>query len=372
MASDELSSGFFGPDVLPSGQEVQAVQEIYCSSSGAARLLRGERYGRLHILKTLQPSYEGNEFYERALRKEFDISYGLEHPNICRTLGWERVDGIGQCILQEYVDGITLQAFMEQGKLTATLARKLLSELCDALQYIHNRQIVHRDLKPVNMLITHNGNNLKLIDFGLSDCDDYDLLKLPAGTRRYMAPEALLPDAPLDLRADIYSLGVIIGDMAERLKDRRLAKISRRCTRPRPEQRYASAAQVKAVLSEVPWLRRRSKPLFAAAVVAATLVVWLLVRWLSAPVVFPVYSNYPYAAACRQVLEEERLRLSRLTAPRSAETLQADSIRLMHHLETTLQAEYPLPAQRETALYRRQWQDLQQAAHALLGGDSLR
>lgn len=68
--------------------------------------------------------------------------------------------------------------------------------------------------------MTHNGHNVKLIDFGLSDCDDYDALKLPAGTRYYLAPEALKPGQPLDLRADIYSLGIIIGEMAESLKDK--------------------------------------------------------------------------------------------------------------------------------------------------------
>ena len=92
------------------------------------------------------------------------------------------------CILLEYVDGVTLKEFMQHGKLTRPVAVKIINELCSALQYIHSKQIVHRDLKPDNILITHNGNNVKLIDFSLSDCDDYDVLKLPAGTRYYLAP----------------------------------------------------------------------------------------------------------------------------------------------------------------------------------------
>lgn len=151
--------------------------------------------------------YEGTVFYEQALKKEFNIGYQLEHPHICRTLGWESVPSIGCCILLEYVDGVTLKEFMQHGKLTRPVAVKIINELCSALQYIHSKQIVHRDLKPDNILITHNGNNVKLIDFSLSDCDDYDVLKLPAGTRYYLAPEMLQPDVSLDLRADIYSLG---------------------------------------------------------------------------------------------------------------------------------------------------------------------
>lgn len=134
---------------------------------------------------------------------------------------------------------------MQHGKLTLPLAIKIITELCSALQYIHSKQIVHRDLKPSNILITHNGNNIKLIDFSLSDCDDYDVLKLPAGTRYYLAPEIFQSGTSLDLRADIYSLGVIIGEMATLLKDKHLAAISRKCTRQKRDKRYASATEVK-------------------------------------------------------------------------------------------------------------------------------
>lgn len=126
------------------------MQEIYSSASGYNRLFRCERYGRIHVLKTLQTSYVGSRFHEQALHKEFAIGYQLEHPHICRTLGWEQVPGLGCCIVMEYIDGMTLKAFMQQGKLTPLLARKLIAELCGALKYMHSKQIVHRDLKPDN------------------------------------------------------------------------------------------------------------------------------------------------------------------------------------------------------------------------------
>ena len=172
--------------------------EIYVSASGFERLFRCQRYNRLHILKALKPEYVGNAFYEQALRKEFDIGYQLEHPHVCRVMGWETLPQLGHCIVMEYIDGMTLREVMKRGLLTPVLARKFVAELCSALGYLHGKQIVHRDLKPENVLVTHNGHNIKLIDFGLSDCDNYDALKIPAGTRYYIAPEALKVGQPLD------------------------------------------------------------------------------------------------------------------------------------------------------------------------------
>ena len=79
------------------------------------------------------------------------------------------------------------------------LSRKIVSQLCDVLEYIHSKQVIHKDLKPENILITHNGQNVKLIDFGLSDSDDYAPLKFHAGTQAYAAPE-LLSGGKIDCR----------------------------------------------------------------------------------------------------------------------------------------------------------------------------
>ena len=178
-------------------------------------------------IKILKEELAGNSDFLRRFRNESKAIAVLSHPNIVKVYDVSFGDRI-QYIVMEYIDGLTLREFMEQGRLTPELARKFVQELCSALGYLHGKQIVHRDLKPENILVTYNGNNIKLIDFGLSDCDDYDVLKLPAGTRYYLAPEALKPGQPLDLRADIYSLGIILGEMAERLKDKRLAAVSRR------------------------------------------------------------------------------------------------------------------------------------------------
>ena len=281
MGDADISSGFIDVAQQTGEQLFTELREVYVSSAGYERLFYGRRYGRLHILKTLKPAYAGNPFYEGALHKEFSIGYRLEHPHIVRVLGWETLPDLGHCIVMEYIDGMTLRQFMEQGKLTPELARKFVCELCDALGYLHNKQIV-----------THNGCNVKLIDFGLSDSDDYDILKLPAGTRYYLAPEALTPGQPLDCRADIFSLGVIMGEMAELLKDKQLAVVSRKCTRQKPAQRYVSARAVAQALCAKASYRGRTWLLAAAVLLLFVLYIFYRYGMTDERAVsFPVYGN---------------------------------------------------------------------------------
>lgn len=295
MGESNLSSCFLVLDTSDSSiQGFTDKEEIYESELGYARLFRCSRYGKLHILKGLKSAYIGNVFYEQALRKEFEIGYGLEHPHIGRVLGWETVPTLGHCIVLEYIDGITLRAFMEQGKLTEENAKKILHEVCDALEYLHERQIVHRDLKPDNILITYNGLNVKLIDFGLSDSDDYEILKFPAGTRYYLAPEVLQPGQILDCRADIYSLGIIMGEMAERLQSKKMAAVSRKCTRKEPAERYASAAKVAHALESKSfsfgWVVSAAVLLLLA--IACTIYLLYVKQEVEHPVPLPIYGNH--------------------------------------------------------------------------------
>lgn len=365
MESDSVTSGFIREEAVHDGSHYRELQEVYVSASGSNRLFRCERYGRIHILKTLQARYAGSDFYEQALRKEFNIGYQLEHPNICRTLGWEQHPELGRCILLEYIDGITLKEFMEQGKLTRPLACKIVTELCNALHYLHSKQIVHRDLKPSNILITHNGNNVKLIDFSLSDCDDYDILKLPAGTRYYLAPEVLQPDAPLDLRADVYSLGIILGEMATLLGNKRMAAVSRRCTQRKPERRYSSVEEVSAALVAPVLLLRRWLWSTAVVGVLALLGAGTSYYYSSRPRAFPVYGNVPYSEACRQLLHEERIRRMKASDSSASDTRQADSLQLMNRLRQALNSEFPLPLQQQSPTYRKVWENVEREAASL-------
>lgn len=336
MDDSEVSSGFIDVDRQSGESTFTDLKEVYVSASGYGRLFRCRRYNRLHMLKALKPAFVGIPFYEQALHKEFDISYQLDHPHICRALGWETLPELGHCIVMEYIDGQTLRELMMQGKLTSEFARKFVQELCSALGYLHGKQIVHRDLKPENILVTYNGNNIKLIDFGLSDCDDYDVLKLPAGTRYYLAPEALKPGQPLDLRADIYSLGIVIGEMAERLKDKRLVAVSRKCTRLRPENRYASAWEVvksmKRMDSARSFYQRMAVVGMGVLFLVGGYLVWKTEMGAAPVVALPVYGNYSLPETCWTFWEEDTVSAGKLRA---------------------LEEEFPLSVQRRSIVYAR-------------------
>lgn len=215
------------------------MREVYVSASGHTRLFSATRYGKRYMLKCLKPDFLYTPVYRQALVKEFEIGLQLDHPYICRTIGMEEVYGLGAAIVLEYIDGDTLKDIMENKALTADSARRITDQLAGALEYMHSKQIIHRDLKTSNIMVTHNGHNVKLIDFSLSDSDYFNVLKCPAGTSGYIAPEQLKPDAKADVQADVYSFGVVVRDMARLTGDQVLLRIGKSCTRTKAAERPA-------------------------------------------------------------------------------------------------------------------------------------
>lgn len=191
--TEDISKEMSNSNPLPVEDAFSNLHQCYVSISGHTRIFTATKYGKRFMLKCLKNDFLYTPIYRQALAKEFEIGQQLEHPNICRTIDLEKVDNLGTVVVMEYIDGYNLEQLIKKNALSAELARKIAGQLMDALEYMHNKQMIHRDLKPSNIMITHNGQNVKLIDFGLSDSDSFCVLKSPAGTSGYIAPEQMLP-----------------------------------------------------------------------------------------------------------------------------------------------------------------------------------
>ena len=233
-------SGFFLPtgpgDIRISAQDIEL---IHRSEDGFNELYRVCKNGRFFVYKALKQELRDNIMYEDLLTKDFNIGFSLSHSGICQYFAKIKHPLIGNCIVMEWIDGRTLEDLICKGKIDSRLARKIICEICDALDYMHHKQVIHRDLKPENILITHNGQNIKIIDFGLSDTDSYSSFKSPAGTRIYASPEQIAGEH-IDIRSDLWSLGLIINEIS-----RKYRHVASRCLRREKEKRYSSAAEVK-------------------------------------------------------------------------------------------------------------------------------
>ncbi|MEA5005828.1 MAG: serine/threonine-protein kinase [Rikenellaceae bacterium] len=225
---------------------------VRCIESGGSYsvITLCRKRGRLFAVKSLKEEFRNDHFYISLLEKEFEIAYELDHPNIYKVIEFTDINTLGPAIVMEYIDGMTLKDFIKDGLLTPTLLFKVANELCSAMVYFHKKQVIHRDIKPENVIITNNGNNAKLIDFGFSDTDSFELLKLPAGTSFYASPEQIRGEL-LDQRSDIYSFGVMISSIIrEGGYPKIYEKVVRKCVSPDKERRFDNASLIIDLLRE--------------------------------------------------------------------------------------------------------------------------
>jgi serine/threonine protein kinase len=180
------------------------------------------RLPRRVALKFLPPELAADQEASRRLQREAETIALLNHPNICTIYEIEEHEG-RRFIAMERVDGTNLKLHMTRKTLTDSEVVDIARQVAAALQAAHESGVVHRDIKPANIMIGPAGQ-VKVLDFGLArrfkmpDTGEITMYGStipgrPLGTANYMAPERIL-QGPLDPRSDLFSLGVVIYEMA--------------------------------------------------------------------------------------------------------------------------------------------------------------
>lgn len=240
------------------------------------------------ILKKLTLS--GDEHITERFKREARIMMDFKNDNIVDVYDHFKAGGSYYIVL-EFVDGMALDEMIRKERyLPNDSALLIFLEACKALKYAHDKNVIHRDIKPGNILISKKGD-IKLVDFGIasiSDDDETNLTRdgMTLGTPSYMAPEQFNNSKSVDLRADIYSMGVMLYEMVTGKKpypgnyspetlakiqkgkyqspqkhnpsvSNFVAKIIKKCMKSKADKRFKDLSKVIAILER--YFRKKGK-----------------------------------------------------------------------------------------------------------------
>ena len=238
---------------------------------GVVYLVKDWKTNQQLALKTLLPKYAKNAQAARRFAREVTAARQLDHPCVVKIFDANRHDDILYYTM-EYLEGKSLRGLMKRrlkrGQnmgLGSTV--RILSLLCHALEHAH-KFTIHRDISPENVMVMPNGD-VKLLDFGLAKLTtmDSNLTKIGVslGKIQYSAPEQRMDAKNVDLRADIYSLGVMLYEMLSgelplageplttlvKTLPREVDDLIEKSIATDPEDRYDSAEEFRNALLDV-------------------------------------------------------------------------------------------------------------------------
>ena len=189
-------------------------------SLGAVYLVRHEILDTIYAMKVLFPEVakENSDYVKRFLR-EAKIATRIRHPNLVAVhdCGYDEERGLYYLVMDYISGGDLRQALAFAGRFAPDRAVEVVLQVASALDAAQKYHVVHRDIKPENIMIQPDGL-VKLVDLGIAKADDIkDSLCTEAesvfGTPAYVAPEQAIDASVVDVRADIYSLGVVLFEM---------------------------------------------------------------------------------------------------------------------------------------------------------------
>jgi len=232
-------------------------------------------------LKLIKPEIAADKKTIERFRNELKFARRIGHKNVCRMYDLNKEEGT-YYITMEYVSGEDLKSFIRRSKqLTTATTISIAIQTCEGLAEAHRLGVVHRDLKPQNIMIDKEGD-ARIMDFGIArsiEAKGITGAGVMIGTPEYMSPEQV-EGKEVDQRSDIYSLGVILYEMATRRvpfegdtplsiavkhktetpKEPRefntqlsedLSRVILRCLEKEKEKRYQSAGELRSELNRI-------------------------------------------------------------------------------------------------------------------------
>lgn len=248
--SENIFSNFEPVDEQSVGsKEYGSIKPFFTSAHGHSRLFTAIYQGKKVVIKTLKPEFAQDEQCRKNLKKEYEFTSQLDNRFVRKALGFESIQGLGESIIFEYIDGKSLAEHVRVGTLNEKQVKNVIVDLCDGLNYMHRNGVVHCDLKPENVLITANDCRVKIIDIGLPETNyktDHELL---IKENEFIAPE-LFKGEEADPRSDVYSVGKIIEFIIARNMLDQFSSVATHCTQFSREQRFDSILAVKSEITK--------------------------------------------------------------------------------------------------------------------------